>query len=129
MRSLTTGRLAQVAIALATLTAIPPLFAQVPAAGHQLTAADYARAEKFLAFSTSPLVYGMGVVPTWLPDERFTYRVAQPNGSRPLVLVDPAKSLKTNCATNANACPPAPAPAAAPLQLPGMSVGAWSPDR
>ena len=35
------------------------------------TAADYARAEKFMGYNTTPLVFHSGVRPTWLPDERF----------------------------------------------------------
>lgn len=102
---------------------------QAPSTPRQLTSADYARAEKFLSFNTNQLVLGAGVMPAWLPDERFTYRVPQANGARPLILVDPAKALRTNCATNASSCPAAPAASPAQPQLPGMSVGAWSPDR
>ena len=40
-----------------------------------LTAADYARAEKFMGYNTTPLVYRSGVRPTWLPDDRFWYAV------------------------------------------------------
>jgi hypothetical protein len=61
-----------------------------------LTAADYARAEKFLGFNTQPLVSNTGVQPSWLPDGRFTYRVRLPDGSQPVVLVN-AKGVKTNC--------------------------------
>lgn len=118
------------------LLAVVPAFAlaslahaQSPSAPRQLTSADYARAEKFLSFNTNQLVLGAGVVPAWLPDERFTYRVPQANGARPLILVDPAKAARTNCAANASACPAAPAATPAQPQLPGMSVGAWSPDR
>ena len=69
-----------------------PLFAQSRA----VTAADYARAERFLAFNTANLVARTGVQPTWLPDGRFTYRVRLPDGSSPLVVVDPAKGTKTD---------------------------------
>ncbi|MBC8085976.1 MAG: hypothetical protein H7Z40_01825, partial [Phycisphaerae bacterium] len=79
--------LATAAFALATSSVVPDLGAQAPASSRQLTAADYARAEKQLSFNTSPLVYGIGLNPTWLPDERFTYRVQQPNAARPLILV------------------------------------------
>ena len=42
-----------------------------------LTAADYARAEKFMAYNTTPLVLHSGVRATWLAagDERFWYRM------------------------------------------------------
>jgi len=73
-----------------------------------LTAADYARAEKFLGFNTQPLVSNTGVQPSWLPDGRFTYRVRLPDGSQPVVLVN-AKGVKTNCVASPTQCPPAPA--------------------
>jgi dipeptidyl-peptidase 4 len=103
-----------------------PLFAQSRA----ITAADYARAERFLAFNTTNLVSRTGVQPTWLPDGRFTYRVRLPDGSSPLMVVDPVKGTKTDCtATGAN-CPAEPArtngrPAARPGGRPPEHV---SPD-
>src|SRR5258708_31577827 len=38
---------------------------------------DYARAEKFMGYNITPLVYRSGVRPTWLlgSDERFWYRI------------------------------------------------------
>jgi dipeptidyl-peptidase 4 len=66
------------------------LLAQQPRA---LTAADYARAERFLASSTSPLVFGAGVRPTWLPDDRFWYRTTRPAGVE-FILVDPARGTR-----------------------------------
>ncbi len=59
-----------------------------------VTAADYSRAEKTLAPWTAPLVTGAGVRPTWLPDDRFWYRVPTVNGAE-FVLVDPAKGTRT----------------------------------
>ena len=73
-----------------------------------LTAADYARAEKFLGFNTQPLVANTGVQPAWLPDGRFTYRVRQPDGSQPMMLVN-AQGVKVTCATASAQCPAAPA--------------------
>ena len=63
----------------------PPLLK--PAA---LTADDYARAEKFLGYNANPLVLRAGVRPTWLPDDRFWYRIATENGNE-FILVDPAR--------------------------------------
>ena len=37
----------------------------------QLTSDDYARAERFLGTSTSPLVYGNSVQSRWIDDGRF----------------------------------------------------------
>ncbi len=59
----------------------------------QLTAADYQRAEQTLGTTTSPLVYGSGVRATWLPDERFWYRVTTPAGAD-YIVVDPAKGTR-----------------------------------
>jgi dipeptidyl aminopeptidase/acylaminoacyl peptidase len=62
-----------------------PCFAQT----RSLSADDYARAEKFLDYNTSPLVLHSGVRPVWLSDDRFWYRVATGNGYE-FVLVNPA---------------------------------------
>jgi dipeptidyl aminopeptidase/acylaminoacyl peptidase len=67
-----------------------PTFAQTRA----LTAADYARAEKFMAYNTNPLVFRAEARPNWLPDERFWYRVTTPTGAE-FILVDPAKGTRT----------------------------------
>jgi dipeptidyl aminopeptidase/acylaminoacyl peptidase len=72
--------------------AAAPLLAQ---STRQLTAEDYARAEKFLAQGTVPLVTGFGVRPTWLPDGRFWYRTTVPEGSA-FFVVDPAKRTRTS---------------------------------
>ena len=59
------------------LLAVSPLAAQQP---RQITAEDYARAERFLGATAAPLVTGMGVNPTWLEDGRFWYRTTTPAG-------------------------------------------------
>ncbi|MFN6962674.1 MAG: DPP IV N-terminal domain-containing protein [Pyrinomonadaceae bacterium] len=59
-----------------------------------LTADDYARAEKMLAYNTAPLIDRAGVQPNFLPDGRFWYRVLTPTGWE-YVLVDPAKGTRT----------------------------------
>jgi dipeptidyl-peptidase 4 len=53
-----------------------------------VTAADYARAEKFLAAGVSSLVVGGSVAPNWLPDERLWYRSTTAAGTE-FILVDP----------------------------------------
>jgi dipeptidyl aminopeptidase/acylaminoacyl peptidase len=68
-----------------------PLLAQ----SRQLTAEDYARAERFLAPQTVPLVTGFGVRPTWLPDGRFWYRTTAADGAA-FYVVDPAKRSRTS---------------------------------
>src|SRR5579871_636289 len=62
-----------------------------PAQQHAaFTAADYARAEKFMSYNTAPLIYHGGVRPTFLEDGRFWYRNTTPEGSE-FLLIDPAK--------------------------------------
>ena len=61
-----------------------------------LTASDYARAEKFMNYNVTPLVYRSGVRGNWLPDGRLWYRVTTESGSE-AVLVDPVKATKTPC--------------------------------
>ena len=62
-------------------------------AGPVFTAADYARAEKMMGYNTNPLVLRSGVRPSWLPEERFWYRVTTAEGSE-FVLVDPAHGTR-----------------------------------
>ncbi|HEY2378765.1 MAG TPA: DPP IV N-terminal domain-containing protein [Gemmatimonadaceae bacterium] len=75
----------------ATLLFVPLLVgAQQP---RQLTAADYARAERALAPNVAPLVSGLAGRPTWLADGRFWYRATVPNGSA-FFIVDPARRTR-----------------------------------
>jgi hypothetical protein len=67
------------------------LLAQAPTAA--VTAADYARAEKFLAAGVNPLVVGGSASATWLPDERFTYRSTAADGVT-FYLVSPAAKTR-----------------------------------
>jgi dipeptidyl-peptidase 4 len=60
---------------------------------HTLTTADYARAEKFLNYSTTPLVYRSGVRPNWLADERLWYRITTAEGSE-FVVADPQRGTR-----------------------------------
>ena len=78
------------AVVLALITAVGTVApAAAQEAGRALTADDYARAESFLSRTVNPLVHRAGVRATWLPDERFWYRVNTPAGAE-FVLVDPA---------------------------------------
>jgi len=70
-----------------------PLGAPAAQPPRQLTADDYARAERFLGATTAPLVTGTGVRPTWLPDARFWYRTNVPNGTA-FFIVDPARRAR-----------------------------------
>ena len=78
---------------LLTLSAMcaAPLAAQQPP--RALTAADYARAERFLGYNTAPLVFGATVRPAWLAADRFWYRNTIPDGAE-FVLVDPARKTR-----------------------------------
>jgi dipeptidyl-peptidase-4 len=67
-----------------------PLAAQQP---RQLTAQDYARAERFLGANTAPLVTGSGVRPTWIDGGRFWYRTTVSTGSA-FFVVDPARRTR-----------------------------------
>ena len=69
--------------------------AQQPSA---LTAADYARAVRYLSAHAAPLVSGWQVRPAWLPDGRFLYRNITADSSE-IVLVDPIKRQRTAAAT------------------------------
>src|SRR5262249_51862554 len=44
-------------------------------------------------YNTNPLVFRSGVRPTWLPDEKFWYRLTTPAGSE-FVLIDPSKGSR-----------------------------------
>ncbi|MGD9902555.1 MAG: DPP IV N-terminal domain-containing protein [Vicinamibacterales bacterium] len=82
-------RLMVVAVACAMPGAAAGQTAVAPAPPPAVTAADYARAEKFLAAAVNPLVVGGTVNATWLPDDRFTYRSTVADGFQ-FLLVDPA---------------------------------------
>jgi dipeptidyl aminopeptidase/acylaminoacyl peptidase len=58
-----------------------------------LTAADYARAERFLRQHTAPLVLGASVRPTWLDGDRFWYRNDFADGTE-FVLANPARKTR-----------------------------------
>src|SRR4029453_874362 len=73
-----------------------PLVAQQSGARTAMTAADYARAEKFLTATVTPLVYRSGVRGNWLADDKVWYRVTTERGSV-ATLVDPATGTKRPC--------------------------------
>lgn len=59
-----------------------------------VTAADYARAEKFLAPTVGPLVVGGTVTARWLDGDRFWYGITRGEESE-YVLIDPAKRTRS----------------------------------
>ncbi len=87
------ANLSKLAILSVTLLTTITAVAQQRAAAGALTAADYARAEKFMGYNTTTLVFRSGVRPNWMPDDRFWYRVTTAEGSE-FLLVDPAKGTR-----------------------------------
>ncbi|MGH7582570.1 MAG: DPP IV N-terminal domain-containing protein, partial [Gemmatimonadales bacterium] len=72
------------------------LLAVLPASAQQVTAADYARAAKFLGNGMNALVVGGSVAANWLPgdrDDRFWYRGETANGAT-IYMVDPARKTR-----------------------------------
>lgn len=64
-----------------------------------LTTADYARAETFMTYNTTPLVLHSGVRPTWLvgdAGERFWYRTTTENGPE-TILIDAVTATRSAC--------------------------------
>ena len=81
----------------ASIICVPLIIISAPLrAGQQspVTAADYARAERFLAPAVAPLVVGGSVTANWLPNDRFWYRNALATGAE-FILVDPVKKTRT----------------------------------
>src|SRR5258705_10685577 len=73
--------------------------AQQPA----LTAADYARAERFLRDNVTPLVFGVGVQPVWISGNRFGYRIRSKAGNE-IILVDPTRGTRGRCSPETARC-------------------------
>src|SRR5437773_7600216 len=80
------------ALALALLLSTS-LVAQTPRA---FTAADYARAERFLSYNTTPLVLHSAGRATWLPDDTFWYRTTTEQGEE-AILVDAGRAARSKC--------------------------------
>jgi dipeptidyl-peptidase-4 len=85
-------RLAAVTIGV-LLFAAPLVAQQGDAARPRLTADDYARAERWMNYNTTPLVFRTTVRANWLPDDRFWYRNTIPGGAE-FVLIDPARASR-----------------------------------
>ena len=58
-----------------------------------VTADDYRRAERFMGYYTTPLVFGLTVRPTWLSGDRLWYSNVTPRGTE-FLLVDPARGTR-----------------------------------
>jgi dipeptidyl aminopeptidase/acylaminoacyl peptidase len=77
---------------------VAPLVAQQPApyAPKTVSAADYAKAEKFMGYNVTPLVLHSAGRATWLPDGRFWYTTMTETGKE-AILIDPAKQTRGRC--------------------------------
>jgi dipeptidyl-peptidase 4 len=73
--------------------ACPAVAQQSSDAPHALTASDYARAEKWMGYNTSLLVFRSGVRPAWQADDRFWYRITTAEGSE-FLMVDATKGTR-----------------------------------
>lgn len=108
------------------LVLLAPAALSAQGQGHvQLTSADYARAERRLGATVTPLVSGQASQLTWLDDGRLWYRVALPAGPE-LRIVDPARNTSRVCIPNQDPCATTPPVAMAHRPPPNSSV---SPDR
>src|SRR5215210_5135205 len=87
------------------LAAIPLIVATMPLESQQpvVTAADYARAERFLRENAAPLTFGVGVQPVWISGDRFGYRNRTTAGSE-FILVDPARGTRVACSPETDRC-------------------------
>src|SRR5882762_3660101 len=88
-----------VAVASTSITVVAQQARQAADAPPALTAADYARAEKFMTYNTTPLVLHGGVRPTWLPQpsgDRFWYRTTTEKGAE-VLMIDAATGARSAC--------------------------------
>jgi dipeptidyl-peptidase 4 len=83
----------QLSRSLAILIPAVAALAQAQRPGPVLTTADYAHAEQFMTYNTTPLVFRSGVRPAWLSGDRFWYRITTPEGSE-FILFDPARASR-----------------------------------
>jgi len=72
------------------------LEAQQNGAPLQMTREDYARAERFMTYNTTPLVLHSGVRPTWVAEDRFWYRTRTDKGTEAF-LIDAGSKTRTAC--------------------------------
>ncbi|MBN1939297.1 MAG: DPP IV N-terminal domain-containing protein [Candidatus Aminicenantes bacterium] len=86
-------RFVPVATAVLFLIAAPELAAQASAPRPEVTAEDYARAEKYLGGNASLLVFKASVQPNWISGDRFWYRNRLARGAE-FILVDPARGSR-----------------------------------
>jgi dipeptidyl-peptidase-4 len=93
-----------------------------------VTAADYARAEKFLRESVIPLVSGVVTQPVWLSGERIGYRSPARGGGSQFILVDPSKGTRVVCSPETDRCGGALDPREVSRLMPGQRGGGGRPE-
>lgn len=76
-----------------TLSVLAVLGLGVTNAQAQISADDYARAERLLEWNASKLVFNTPVDPEWLEGDRFWYRKQVPNGHE-FIYVDPSADVR-----------------------------------
>src|SRR5271154_2248144 len=83
----------QLSRSLAILFPAIAALAQAQRPGPVLTTADYAHAEQFMTYNTTPLVFRSGVRPAWLSGDRFWYHITTPEGGE-FILIDPSRASR-----------------------------------
>jgi dipeptidyl-peptidase-4 len=78
-------------------------FAQQPYKPAEVSATEYAKAEKQLAAGVANLTFGGAVQANWLPDDRLWYRNTTASGVE-TILVDPVKKTRTVCDATLSNC-------------------------
>src|SRR5262245_54740287 len=73
---------------------LPAIAQQSSSTSSAITAADYARAEKWMGYNTNPMVFHAGARPSWQGDERFWYRVTTAEGTE-FVMMNSASGTKS----------------------------------
>src|SRR5947207_8748823 len=100
MQTSSPGRQAALLTLVLLTSSFAHLFAQQRAdTPRALSAADYARAEGFMTYNTTPLVLHSAARATWVPDgrnERFWYRTTTEKGAE-AILVNAADGAKSAC--------------------------------
>src|SRR5262249_22727432 len=102
------GRFAALA-AMAASASLPLQAQQTRYEPREVGAADYAKAERFMTYNTTPLVMHAAGRATWVSDqngERFWYRTTTEKGSE-AILVNAADGARSACDLPACRTPPA----------------------
>jgi dienelactone hydrolase len=80
-------------LAIGLAATAPGAAQQRPDTARQFTSDDYARAEKWMSYNTTPMVANAAVRATWLPDGKLWYRNQAATGTE-FILVDSARGTR-----------------------------------